>query len=165
MQTLGVDFFKTYAPVVQWSTIRLLLSTVLTENWTTRQVDYTNAFAQAELKEEVYVECPKRFGPTLGTDKILHLLKNLYGLCQAHRTFFEKLKAGFEERQWVKSEIDPCLFLKAGMTCVVYADNTIFASASIDDLEREITSLGVISVLRTRKTTTSTGPISVTVGQ
>ena len=52
----GVDFFETYAPVVQWSTIRLLLSTVLTEGWTTRQLDYTNAFAQAELKEEVYVE-------------------------------------------------------------------------------------------------------------
>jgi hypothetical protein len=53
MQTLGVDFFETYAPVVQWSTIRLLLSTVLTKNWSTHQVDYTNDFAQAEVKEEV----------------------------------------------------------------------------------------------------------------
>jgi hypothetical protein len=31
------------------------------------------------------------------------------------------------------------------MMCVVYVDNTIFASASIDDLEKEITSLGVNS--------------------
>jgi hypothetical protein len=31
MQISGKDFFETYAPVVQWSTIRLLLSTVLTE--------------------------------------------------------------------------------------------------------------------------------------
>ena len=31
LQREGVDFFDTYAPVVQWSTIRLLLSTVLTE--------------------------------------------------------------------------------------------------------------------------------------
>ncbi|KAI2495221.1 hypothetical protein MHU86_19318 [Fragilaria crotonensis] len=77
MQTEGVDFFETYAPVVQWSTIRLLLSTVLTEGWTTRQVDYTNAFAQAELKEEVYVEYPRLFGPKSGTDKVLHLLKSL----------------------------------------------------------------------------------------
>ena len=145
MQTLGVDFFETYAPVVQWSTIRLLLSTVLTENWSTRQVDYTNAFAQAELKEEVYVECPKLFGPKSGTDKVLHLLKSLYGLRQAPRTFFEKLKEGLEERQWVQSEIDPCLFLKAGMMCVVYVDDTIFASSSVDDLEREITSLGINS--------------------
>ncbi len=53
------------------------------------------------------------------------------------------LKAGLEERGWKQSNIDPCLFLKSGMMCVVYVDNTIFASASIDDLEREITSLGI----------------------
>ena len=63
MQKEGVDYFDTYAPVVQWSTVRLLLSTVLTEGWATRQVDYTNAFAQAMLKEEVYIEFPKMFGP------------------------------------------------------------------------------------------------------
>jgi hypothetical protein len=143
MQTEGVDFFETYAPVVHWSTIRLLLSTVLTEGWTTRQVDYTNAFAQAELREEVYVECPRLFGPKSGTDKVLRLLKSLYGLRQAPRTFFEKLKAGLEEREWKQSEIDPCLFLKSGMMCVVYVDDTIFASANGDDLEQEILSLGI----------------------
>ena len=58
MQAMGVGIFKTYAPVLQWSTIRLLMSTVLTKIWSTCQVDYTNAFAQAELKKEVYVECP-----------------------------------------------------------------------------------------------------------
>jgi hypothetical protein len=80
MQIEGVDFFETYAPVVQWSTIRLFLSTVLTEGWTTRPVGYTNAFAQAELKEDVYVECPRLFGPASGKEKVLHLRKSLYGL-------------------------------------------------------------------------------------
>jgi hypothetical protein len=94
---MGVDL---HAPVTQWSTIQLLLSTVLTKNWSTHQVDYTNTFVQAELKEEVYVECPTLFGPQSGTDKVLHLLKSLYRLCQASRTFFKKLKAGgLEERQ------------------------------------------------------------------
>ena len=63
LQRKGVDFFETYVPVVQWSTVRLLLSTVLTEGWATRQVDYTNAFAQATLKEEVYIDYPCLFGP------------------------------------------------------------------------------------------------------
>ena len=143
MQTEGVDFFETYAPVVQWSTIRLLLSTVLTEGWTTRQVDYTNAFAQAELREEGYVECPRMFGPKSGADKVLHLLKSLYGLRHAPRTFFEKLKELLEERGWKQSQIDPCLFLKPGMMCVVYVDDTIFASVNGSDLEEEITSLGI----------------------
>jgi len=143
MQIEGVDFFETYAPVVHWSTIRLLLSTVLTEGWTTRQVDYTNAFAQAELKEDVYVECPRLFGPASGTDKVLHLQKSFYGLRQAPRTFFEKLKAGLLERGWIQSEIDPCLFLKLGMICVVYVDDTIFASANVVNLDAAISSLGI----------------------
>jgi hypothetical protein len=49
LQISGVDFFETYAPVVQ------LLSTVLTEGWKTRQVDYTNSFLQSEINEEIYV--------------------------------------------------------------------------------------------------------------
>jgi hypothetical protein len=143
MQTEGVDFFETYAPVVQWSTIRLLLSTVLTEGWTTRQVDYTNAFAQAELHEEVYVECPRLFAPKSGLAKVLRLRKSLYGLRQAPRTFFEKLRSGLLERGWSQSLIDPCLFMKSGMMCVVYVDDTIFAAANLADIEREITSLGI----------------------
>jgi hypothetical protein len=49
LQTEGVDYFETYAPVVHWSTFRMLLTLVLKEGWATRQVDYTNAFAQAEV--------------------------------------------------------------------------------------------------------------------
>ena len=64
---------------------------------------------------------------------------------EAPRTFFEKLKAGLEERGWKQSNIDPCLFLKAGMMCVVYVDDTIFASTNVDNLEREIASLGISS--------------------
>ena len=88
--------------------------TVLTEGWSTRQVDYTNAFAQADLKEEVYLEYPRMFGPKSGTNKVLRLLKSLYGLCQAPRTFFEKLREGLLEHGYTQSQIwvgDPDSFL------------------------------------------------------
>lgn len=91
MQTAGIDYFDTYAPVVQWSTIRLVLTLVLKHGWSTRQVDYTNAFAQADLPEEVYIEEPRGFTGRDGTNKVLKLLKSLYGLKQAPKTFFEKL--------------------------------------------------------------------------
>jgi hypothetical protein len=143
LQKEGVDFFDTYAPVVQWSTIRLLLSTVLTEGWATRQVDYTNAFAQADLREEVYLECPKMFAPKSGANVVLRLLKSLYGLRQAPRTFFEKLRDGLIERGYTQSVNDPCLFMKEGIICVVYVDDTIFAGADSSVLEEEIRKLGV----------------------
>jgi hypothetical protein len=36
LQKEGVDYFKTYAPVIQWSTVRMLLTLVLGEGWATR---------------------------------------------------------------------------------------------------------------------------------
>ena len=142
MQKEGVDFFDTYAPVVQWSTIRLLLSTGLTEGWATRQVDYTNAFAQANLNEEVYLEFPKMFAPKSRSNVVLKLVKSLYGLRQAPRTFFEKLRDGLLERGYIQSKNDPCLFMKDGILCVVYVDDTIFAGADTSVLENEIRALG-----------------------
>jgi hypothetical protein len=55
----GRDFWETYAPVVTWSTVRLilLLSTVL--NLKSRQVDYTQAFPQADLEDPVYMRLPQ----------------------------------------------------------------------------------------------------------
>ena len=143
LQREGIDFFDTYAPVVQWSSIRLLLSIVLTEGWATRQVDYTNAFAQADLSEEVYVEYPKMFAPKSKADRVLKLRKSLYGLRQAPRTFFEKLRDGLLERLYTQSEFDPCMFMKEGILCAVYVDDTIFAGPDAAVLDAEISALGV----------------------
>jgi hypothetical protein len=43
----GVEFFETYAPVCQWSKVRMILTMVLENGWATNQVAYTNAFDQA----------------------------------------------------------------------------------------------------------------------
>jgi hypothetical protein len=145
LQTEGVDYFETYAPVFQWSTVCMLLTLTLREGWATRQVDYTNAFAQAEMVETVYVEPPRLFGPRSGKDLVLLLLKSLYGLKQAPHTFYEKLCEGFIERGVEQSAIDPCLFMREGCICVVYVDDTIFAGPDADKLAAEIKSLGVSS--------------------
>ena len=108
-----------------------------------RIVDYTNAFAHATLKEEVYIDNTCLFGPKSSANHVLKLLKSLYGLCQAPCTFFEKLKAGLKEQGFIASEIDPYLFMKPRIFCVVYVDDTIFAAASAEDLDRKIAALGI----------------------
>ena len=52
------------------------------------------------------------------------------------------------ERNWKQSEIDPCLFLKPGMICVVYVDDTIIGSLHIADINQEIESLGILDSTR-----------------
>jgi hypothetical protein len=97
------------------------------------------------MKENVYIEPPKLFGPKSGKYLVLLLLKSVYGLKQAPRTFYEKLRDGLLELGFTQSEIDPCLFLKKGCICVVYVDDTIFAGPDAKMLEQEIRSLGVAS--------------------
>lgn len=116
---------------------------VLVKGWCTRQVDYTNAFAQAELEEEVYVEPPHLFAPKSGKDLVLQLLKSLYRWRQAPHTFFKKLCEGPLDWGYVQSAIDPCLFMKKGIICVCYVDDTIFAGADSKVLKHEIKNLGV----------------------
>ena len=62
--------FETYAPVVSWITVRILLVLSVVLNLSTQQVDYTNAFCQAPLEQTVYVELPKGFEVP---NKVLHL--------------------------------------------------------------------------------------------
>ena len=48
-QIEGVDYFETYAPVVNWNTVRLLLIIAAQMELATRQVDYTAAFVHAPI--------------------------------------------------------------------------------------------------------------------
>jgi hypothetical protein len=59
---------------------------------------------------------------------VLKLKKSLYGLRQDPKTFYDKLRFGLLERGWQQSKIDPFLFMKPGMICVVYVDDTIIGA-------------------------------------
>jgi hypothetical protein len=74
LQKEGVDFFETYDPVCQWSTVIMILTIGIQNGWATKQVDYKNAFSQAEMKETVYIEPPTLFGPKSGKDLVILLL-------------------------------------------------------------------------------------------
>ena len=100
---------------------------VLSNNWTTHQVDYTNAFILAELKEEMYIEPPKGFLRKDKKDLVLGLLKSLYGLKQPPKSFFDKISEGLMERDFEQSKLEKCIFMKKDMICVINVDDTILA--------------------------------------
>jgi hypothetical protein len=141
MQVEGVDYFDTFAPVVNWTTVRLMLILSIILGLATKQVDYTAAFVHAPIdrdpdwdtlteeeqkKRGVFVASPRGFS---SPGKVLSLKRSLYGLKQAPRNFFlhlkEKLeKVGFES----KTDVDPCLFISDKVICIVYVDDTLLYS-------------------------------------
>jgi hypothetical protein len=122
-QEEGIDYFETYAPVVSWSTVRLLLVLSVTLGLATKQVDYTLAFVQAGINEEVYVEMPKLFEKS---GCVYKLKRNIYGLRQAPVNWFNRLKTGLETRGFVQSKKDPCLFISKDVICLCYVDDCLF---------------------------------------
>jgi len=125
-QIQDVDFHETWAPVVNWNTVRpmLILSQVL--GLSTKQVDYTTAFLHAPIEEEVYVAMPRGFSEP---NKVLKLKRCLYGLKQATRNCFQFLQANLEDIGFQpQTEVDPCLFISKNCICLVYVDDTLFFS-------------------------------------
>ena len=84
----------------------------------TRQVDYVNAFAQANLDRPVFVELPSGLNHSNYVPCVLWLKKSLYGMSNAPIMFFELLKTnleaiGFEQYK----HVDPCLFAHKKAIC------------------------------------------------
>ena len=103
----GVDVFETFAPVVAWITVRILLILSMILNLETQQVDYTNAFCQAPLEQTVFVELPAEFE---SPNKVILLQKSVYELRQSPLNFYKHLWQGLESREFTKSSYDDCLF-------------------------------------------------------
>ena len=119
--------FESYSPVVQWSTVRLMLILSIVHGLETRQVDYVNAFAQADLDRDVFIEIPDGYEHTNDVDCVLKLNKSLYGMTDAPLMFFELLKKNLLDAEFEQLEhIDPCLFVHKHAICLTYVDDCLW---------------------------------------
>jgi hypothetical protein len=153
-QIEGIDFFETFAPVVSWTTVRLMLILSVILGLSTTQVDYTAAFVHAEIDKDpnwdsmseeerkrsgVYIEMPRGFKEE---GKVLKLRKSLYGLKQSPRNFFLHLKSKLESIGFQNNEeVDPCLFVSEKVVCLVYVDDTLFYSSKQEYIDEAIKKL------------------------
>ena len=84
-QTYGIYYSETFSPVVKASTVRVVLSLAVMNNWMIRQVDVYNAFLNGILVEDVYIAQPESFVDPVKPHHICKLKKALYSLKQAPR--------------------------------------------------------------------------------
>ena len=93
----------------------------------TRQVDYVNAFAQADLDKDVFIEIPQGYEHCNDVDCVLKLNKSLYGMSDAPLMFFELLKKNLLDLKFKQVEhIDPCLFIHKQAICLTYVDDCLW---------------------------------------
>ena len=70
----------TYAPVVKWYSIRMMLALALVNNWHTQQIDYVLAYPQAPIEREIFMKIPRgmEIGGKNKEDYVLKLHRNIY---------------------------------------------------------------------------------------
>ena len=91
-QIEGVDYDETFAPVARMESIRILLALACQLKFKLYQMDVNIAFLNGMFKENVYVAQPKGFIDPHFLDHVLYLKKAFYGLNQAPRAWYDRLK-------------------------------------------------------------------------
>ncbi len=124
---------ETFAPVVDWGTLRLMFALSVQHDLHTQQIDFKNAFVQSSLRDPIYLELPPLMELTDGNNPkryVLEVNKSLYGDRRAPRLWFQHLASHLESQGFEPSILDPCLFVKDGIAVVVYVDDAIIVSKS-----------------------------------
>ena len=126
-QELGVNYWETYAPVVTWGAIRMVLILVILYGWYTTQIDFVLAYPQAEVECDLFMQIPKGF-EIEGKSRLTHvlqLIKNLYGQKQAGRVWNQHLHERLIKMGWEQSKADECLYYNGDVLFIVYVDDGI----------------------------------------
>ncbi len=125
-QKEGINFFETWAPVVQWSTIPIVMVLTAKLGLQLFQCDITAAFihGRVPLEEEIYIHQPHGFKQGEGTE-VLCLLRTLYGLCQLPQYFYKYSTERFVKQGLTPSNFDLCLFLSSTLIVIIYVDDIL----------------------------------------
>jgi len=143
-QQAGIDYTKTFSPVIKPATIRLLLALAVSFDWPIRQLDISNAFLHGCLTEEVYMEQPPGFVDTQHSTFVCKLHKAIYGLKQALRAWYTRLSQFLLDLGFTASLVDTSLFIH------ISGSIKIFLLIYVDDIIVTGTHAPLISALISR---------------
>jgi hypothetical protein len=145
-QTWGQDYWDTYAPVIMWASVHLLLVVAKIHGLESKSIDFILAFPQEDLDVPVYMELPAGVNPTNVSDGnrhkyVLKLNKSLYGLKQAGYNWFKKLREGLITRDFIQSQVDKCVFYRKDCIVLIYVDDCIILGKDMAIVDAVISSL------------------------
>ncbi|CAI7761244.1 unnamed protein product [Closterium sp. NIES-53] len=131
-QREGVDFFQTFAPTPKMTTIRVLLHVAAQRDYELHSLDFSTAFLQGSLHEEVWLRRPSTFTGTFPPGTQWRLRRPVYGLRQAPREWRDTLRSTLSYLGFQPSSAEPSMFVRRGSTpffVLVYVNDLAFATA------------------------------------
>lgn len=111
-QKFGEDYDETYAPIVRYDTIRVLLAVSAMKKKYIRQLDVQSAYLNGVLEEEIFMRQPPEFIQMGQENKVCRLRKSLYGLKQSAVTWNRHITEILAKLKFKRSVADPCLYTR-----------------------------------------------------
>ncbi|CAI7873387.1 unnamed protein product, partial [Closterium sp. NIES-53] len=157
-QRQGVDYFQTFSPTPKMTTLRVLLHVAAQRDYELHSLDFSTAFLQGSLHEEIWLRRPPGFTGSFPPGTQWSLRRPVYGLRQAPCEWHGTLRTTLAGLGFAPSTADPSLFLRTNtflppFYVLVYVDDLVFATADTAGLAH------VKSELQKRYTCTDLGEL------
>ncbi|CAI7856162.1 unnamed protein product [Closterium sp. NIES-53] len=121
------------------TTLRVLLHVAPQRDYELHSLDFSTAFLQGSLHEEIWLRRPPGFTGSFPAGTQWSLRRPVYGLRQAPREWHDTLRTTLAALGFVPSTADPSLFLRTDTLLppfyvLVYVDDLVFATADTEAL-------------------------------
>lgn len=77
--------------MVKWTKIRTMVAMASKKGWKIEHLDMKTTILNRDLDVEVFMEDPQRVEVENQRNKVVRLMKTLYGLIQASRAWYSKI--------------------------------------------------------------------------
>ena len=128
LQREGIDYNEVFAPVVDSTSISLLLAIGNQKDWELEQMDVVTAFLHGRLEEEVYMTIPPYMIIEGGSHgKVLRMKGALYGLKQSSNVWNKMFNAFMIKSGFFQCKMDTCIYIRGE------GNNKIILGIHVDD--------------------------------
>ena len=119
-QVHGLDYEETFSPVAMVKSIRILLAIAAHMDYEIWQMDVKTAFLNGRLAEDVYMSQPEGFVDPRNKGKVCKLLRSIYGLKQASRSWNQRFDQTVKRFGFIQNIDEPCVYKKEEQSKVVF---------------------------------------------
>ena len=136
-QIKGIDFNKTFVPVMKFASLCTILMLAAKLDLEVHQLDVKSAYLNGDLKEEIFMAPLPGFDTPDGM--VLRLKKAVYGMKQGGHTWYEHIRSTLNSMGYAHTHSDHTIF-----TCL-HDGNLSIIALYVDDITMACKSLKVIN--------------------
>ena len=125
---------NTFAPVVDFSTVRTVLTAAIRKGLVIQQMDVKTAFHHGDIDDDVYVS-PRSGLDICRSGEVLKLRKGFYGLKEAPRLWNDNWKSIMDAMEFKALLSDECIFVKRDIWLLLYVDDIIVIGPSTKSID------------------------------